>query len=115
MSLWTRQWPSLGVSPVQADASRPALTLGPEVFTPPVPSAGEALGQQAGRSADRPEEPGPQAKRVGSGKGVEGTPEHVGLRTLGTLPEKRQLYPQKLKSFGDPQGRNAVSLGTGAQ
>lgn len=85
------------------------------MFTPPVPSAGEALGQQAGRSADRPEEPGPQAKRVGSGKGVEGTPEHVGLRTLGTLPEKRQLYPQKLKSFGDPQGRNAVSWGTGAQ
>lgn len=61
------------------------LSLGPEVLTLPIPS-GEALGQQAGSSADKCEAPGLASQRVGSGKGVEGALENGGTKCSLNLP-----------------------------
>lgn len=76
--------------------------------------SGEALGQQAGSSTDRLENPGLTSQRVGTGKGVEDALKSGGTECSLNLP-REETEPQKFKSFCDPQGQNAVSLGTGAQ
>lgn len=46
------------------------------------------MGQQAGISADRCEDPGLPSQRVGSGKGVEGTLESGGTECSLNLPRE---------------------------
>lgn len=58
------------------------------MLTVPMPS-GEALGQQAGISADRCEDPGLTSQRVGSGKGVESALENGGTECSLNLPKRR--------------------------